>query len=336
MKTDESKSSMPSVFPEIPHFDAMEAGDNDPLEIEGWCSRLRQENTDLQDALGKADVEVYVLSQDITSLREKNKSLQKETSQIHDLKQQVENLRLKLKQNKDAADSEMEEQPEKLCLQMENRIDELLNELEHSEDETMELNKEVTILRNQISDLEKNLQKMRLELKEREDLAEERESIRKCMATTLSEYLSTIEVLNNRMNGIQSKVEESFREITLQKTNNESSEKHGRSLDDGTLMYEILKAKLDEERIQQKKWGFLGLMSLYIMMLKVLWCNIKVAYFTSFLILLFHYLLQLVQTQEPGFLCWCIRSVFCVDAVEAIEYILQPYVQNTGSDVVPT
>ncbi|XP_075708573.1 uncharacterized protein LOC142742560 isoform X2 [Rhinoderma darwinii] len=340
---------MASAFPELhddPRCGAMVAGDNDFLEINGWCSRLRQENTDLQDALLKADVEVYELSQEMSSLRERNKSLQKETSQLQDLKDQVEILRFKVKQNKDAADMEEQQRKnmatpgERRSLHLDERVDQLLNQLDHSQEETLLLKKEVTRLRHLITDLEKNLQKKTLEIEQYEELAQKRESIRKFMTNALNEYASTIEVLNNNIKTLQSQVEESSQEIALRKTVNDVSKMPGHPPEDGTLMCEILQAKIDEEWLlrtkQQKKWGFLGLRFLYTMMLKILWCNTKVAFFSFFFFLLFHYLLPLIQTQEPGVMGCYICSVCSSETFELIVYILQPYLQLIGSGVVPT
>ncbi|XP_056381151.1 uncharacterized protein LOC130276163 isoform X2 [Hyla sarda] len=289
---------------DAPYHVAMEAGDSDVLEIERWCCRLRQENTDLQDALGKADVEIHKLSQEIALLREKNKNLQKEICQFVDLKEQVENLKFKVKQNKDAADMESQPKEDKIrCLQKIStieRADQLVNQ--------------------------KELQKRRLDIKKKQEFAEEKESIRTCMTITLNEYASTREALNNKICTLQSQVEESSQDNFLRRTIQESSKITEYPPDDGTLMYEILQAKLDEERLrwtdEQKKWGFLRL--LYTMMLKVLWCNFKVAFFFGFFVLLFHYLLQLAQSQDQR---WYIQSVFSSETIEWMEHICQSFLQ---------
>ncbi|XP_056381116.1 uncharacterized protein LOC130276163 isoform X1 [Hyla sarda] len=315
---------------DAPYHVAMEAGDSDVLEIERWCCRLRQENTDLQDALGKADVEIHKLSQEIALLREKNKNLQKEICQFVDLKEQVENLKFKVKQNKDAADMESQPKEDKIrCLQKIStieRADQLVNQLDCCHDETVVLKKEVNRLRNQTTNLEKELQKRRLDIKKKQEFAEEKESIRTCMTITLNEYASTREALNNKICTLQSQVEESSQDNFLRRTIQESSKITEYPPDDGTLMYEILQAKLDEERLrwtdEQKKWGFLRL--LYTMMLKVLWCNFKVAFFFGFFVLLFHYLLQLAQSQDQR---WYIQSVFSSETIEWMEHICQSFLQ---------
>ncbi|XP_069817821.1 myosin heavy chain, cardiac muscle isoform-like isoform X2 [Dendropsophus ebraccatus] len=313
---------MTTDFPELrvnPYHGAMEAGDSDLLEIEGRCCRLRQQNADLQDALGKADTEVRELSHEIASLREMNKSLQKEMGQFMDLKKQVETLKFKVNQNEEAADIENQLKKDKF---------------DHSQGETVVLKKEVNRLRNQGTSLEEDLQKKRLELQQKQELAEEKESITICMTLTLNEYASTIEVLTNKINALQSKVTKSSQDFFM-RTMEESSKLTVHPPDDGTLMHEILRARLDEERLEQteqeKKWGFLGLRLLYTLMLKILWCNIKVAFFSGFFILFLHYLLQLFQ--DKGLVT---QSVFSSGTIELMEHVLQLFLQPISLGLVPT
>ncbi|XP_069817816.1 myosin heavy chain, cardiac muscle isoform-like isoform X1 [Dendropsophus ebraccatus] len=330
---------MTTDFPELrvnPYHGAMEAGDSDLLEIEGRCCRLRQQNADLQDALGKADTEVRELSHEIASLREMNKSLQKEMGQFMDLKKQVETLKFKVNQNEEAADIEnqLKKDKERRCQQMIERVDQLLTKFDHSQGETVVLKKEVNRLRNQGTSLEEDLQKKRLELQQKQELAEEKESITICMTLTLNEYASTIEVLTNKINALQSKVTKSSQDFFM-RTMEESSKLTVHPPDDGTLMHEILRARLDEERLEQteqeKKWGFLGLRLLYTLMLKILWCNIKVAFFSGFFILFLHYLLQLFQ--DKGLVT---QSVFSSGTIELMEHVLQLFLQPISLGLVPT
>ncbi|XP_069817822.1 myosin-6-like isoform X3 [Dendropsophus ebraccatus] len=225
---------MTTDFPELrvnPYHGAMEAGDSDLLEIEGRCCRLRQQNADLQDALGKADTEVRELSHEIASLREMNKSLQKEMGQFMDLKKQVETLKFKVNQNEEAADIEnqLKKDKERRCQQMIERVDQLLTKFDHSQGETVVLKKEVNRLRNQGTSLEEDLQKKRLELQQKQELAEEKESITICMTLTLNEYASTIEVLTNKINALQSKVTKSSQDFFMMRSdwNRQNKRKSG-------------------------------------------------------------------------------------------------------------
>ncbi|KAM4053804.1 uncharacterized protein ACNLHF_006338 isoform 2-T6 [Anomaloglossus baeobatrachus] len=335
---------MTSDFPvllEDPQYSAMEAGDNDLLEFEGWNCRYTQKNNDLQDALGKAGVERHELSEEIALLQKNNKSLRKEITELQYRKKKEENLRFKVKQNE--LPTVMQQQPkhekERRCLQMVKR-DQLKKQSVHCKDETLVLKNEVTRLRNLIIGLKKKLHLKKLELEEKEEFSQKMESKKKFLTTTLNQYATAIEVLNNQKPTLQIKVEEAFQGITRKNTNDESSRVSGQFLDDGTLMYEIVQAKLDEEQLlkseQQEKLGFLGLRLLCTTILKIMWCNTKVLFFSGFFILLFHYLLTLNQGKEPGFLGWFILSVFSSETSKWIQQTLHPYLQYIGSDGMPT
>ncbi|XP_077137039.1 uncharacterized protein LOC143794005 isoform X6 [Ranitomeya variabilis] len=254
----------------------------------------------------------------------------------------VKNLNFKIMRNKLEAelDQQSKNEKERRCLQIEERVDQLVNQFENYQHETLVLKKEITIRKNQIIDQEDRLEKKKLEQEEIEELAHKRESIKKYVTTTLKEYATAIEVLNNKMDALQTKVEESFQEISLRNAIDECSRKSAQSPVDGTFMHELIQVKLDEDQLlkaeQQKDWGFWGQKLLYAIMLKVLWYNIKVFFFSGFFILLLNYLLPLSKGNDPGYLGWFIRSVFSSEAVESIENILQPCLQRLGSGVVPT
>ncbi|XP_077137033.1 uncharacterized protein LOC143794005 isoform X3 [Ranitomeya variabilis] len=325
---------MTSDFPELhnvplcaspPLFHWVAGDKEDLLEIEGQCSRIRQKNTYLEDTLEKGEVEIHELFQETALLQEKNKRLQKAIAQLPDLKKMVKNLNFKIMRNKLEAELDQQSKNEKF---------------ENYQHETLVLKKEITIRKNQIIDQEDRLEKKKLEQEEIEELAHKRESIKKYVTTTLKEYATAIEVLNNKMDALQTKVEESFQEISLRNAIDECSRKSAQSPVDGTFMHELIQVKLDEDQLlkaeQQKDWGFWGQKLLYAIMLKVLWYNIKVFFFSGFFILLLNYLLPLSKGNDPGYLGWFIRSVFSSEAVESIENILQPCLQRLGSGVVPT
>ncbi|XP_075054005.1 uncharacterized protein LOC142140042 [Mixophyes fleayi] len=325
--------------------DAIEMAESRQLATEDRCKTLKQENTDLYELLEKADNEMLGLFDEVTSVREQNNSLQRQIAQLQDLMEEVDNLKHRLEQSMEAEFTAEQQRKdlERRCLQVENRAEELSNQISDCNFENKLLYEDVTRMRLLVAELQTSLQKKTLELKEKEDLLQKRDSVMEEMNLTVNEYSSIIEVLNNKIRALQSQLEETCQEIALRKNMEQTSVISPDPAVSGTLMYEMVQVKLEKELLKnhldkerQKKRGFLGLRLLFNMLLQLLWCYFITFVSTGFFLLFVYYLLQVIKIMNPNFQGLNLRCFLSPQTVDMIQEVLRPYLVLEGPGVVPS
>ncbi|XP_063813012.1 inositol 1,4,5-triphosphate receptor associated 2-like isoform X3 [Pseudophryne corroboree] len=282
------------------------------LALEGRCQRLKQESTQLYDALEAADMEMQRLLEEAASVRDQNNSLQKENAQLKELLKEADDLKILVEQNKEAA-----------CTAEQQKVA-MISDCGH---ENKSLRDEVTRLRQLITELETNLHSKALELKETEETSLKKDSAMEEMTLTVNEYSTIIEVLKGRIRALQSQQELTSQEIALRKSMEQTMALSSDPAAGGTLMYEMVQANLEKQLLlghwkkeQQKRSSIIR--SLCNMLLRLLWCYCKVFFFSGFLLLFFCHLMQFIQAQNPDFLRWVIRRVCSTQTMDIIQDLL--------------
>ncbi|XP_075439329.1 uncharacterized protein LOC142483148, partial [Ascaphus truei] len=143
------------------------------LEAEETNKRLKRENRALQETAERADVEAQGLLGENASLRDQNKSLQKEGRQCQELLQELENASLRLAQSEEAARAAElhSKELERRCAQIQERGDTLSQQICDFLEENKLLQKNATGLRGVVTALQRDLQKKTLELEEKEEIS---------------------------------------------------------------------------------------------------------------------------------------------------------------------
>ncbi|XP_063813011.1 inositol 1,4,5-triphosphate receptor associated 2-like isoform X2 [Pseudophryne corroboree] len=298
------------------------------LALEGRCQRLKQESTQLYDALEAADMEMQRLLEEAASVRDQNNSLQKENAQLKELLKEADDLKILVEQNKEAACTAEQQKVamERRCQQMEESAEQLSHQISDCGHENKSLRDEVTRLRQLITELETNLHSKALELKETEETSLKKDSAMEEMTLTVNEYSTIIEVLKGRIRALQSQQELTSQEIAL-KSMEQTMALSSDPAAGGTLMYEMVQANLEKQLLlghwkkeQQKRSSIIR--SLCNMLLRLLWCYCKVFFFSGFLLLFFCHLMQFIQAQNPDFLRWVIRRVCSTQTMDIIQDLL--------------
>ncbi|XP_069801631.1 uncharacterized protein [Dendropsophus ebraccatus] len=237
---------------------AVEIPNRKVQEMEEKWKMLKSLNSDLQEALEKSDIEVQELTQELASLNIEKKGLQEQKTKFLDLMEEADKLKLSLEHCQNAKHMTQQGKkewshtycnisgPEKRCLQMEQKEDELLYQISMSEEENRLLRDDVTRLNDHIMELERNLDAKSLELREKDKQFEETESVIEEMTVTINQYLSIKEVLNNKIKELTSQLEESQQEIAMRKASLENDLLNTAEAS-GTIMYEIIQNKLEKQ-----------------------------------------------------------------------------------------
>ncbi|XP_075707038.1 uncharacterized protein LOC142741555 [Rhinoderma darwinii] len=334
--TDNDPSSM---FLHLPRGTA-----NKWQEMEEKWKRLRTLNNDLQEALEKSDIEVQELTQELESLHEENRSLQKEKAKFLDLMDEADKLKLSLEHCKYAectakhGKKELVSGQERNCPQMEEKADQLLHQISVSEEENHLLCDDVNKLKQQVMELERYLDRKNLELSEKDKHSQEIDSVIEEMTMTMNQYSSIKEVLNNKIQELQSQLEESYQEIAMRNAFEENGLINNPEAS-GTIMYEIIQTKLEKQLEQthmakqcQGIQGFLGLRLLLNIMVQFLWCCFSV----GFVFFLFFLLIRLYHTLHPDYLLLDLRRVFSAQTFEVIQNLLHPFMKMRELGLVPS
>ncbi|XP_071989316.1 uncharacterized protein [Engystomops pustulosus] len=315
----------------------MEEGNSKRQEMEAKWKRLKILKDDLQESLEKSDIEVQDLMQELASLREENKTLQKEKAKFLDLMEEADRLKLSLEQceNTERRARQGEKELERRCLHMEEKAEELLHMISVSENENNLLRDDVTWLKQQIVELEGHLNTKSLELKEKDNQAQERELVIEEMRVTMSQYLSIKQVLNDKIQELQSQLEESYQEIAMRKAVEENSMIKNPSA--STIMYEIIETRLEKQLEQERMkndgiHGFLGWRFLLNMMQQFLWCSFSVGFF----LLVFYVFMRLFHAVRPEYPLLNLRRIFLSETVDVLQNLLHPYLKLRVLGVKPS
>ncbi|KAM4048197.1 uncharacterized protein ACNLHF_011098 [Anomaloglossus baeobatrachus] len=308
--------------------------------------RLKSLYNYLLEDLDEVEAEVHILRQEQSSLLEENKSLQEEKAKLRDLLEEAESLELSLETSNNSENTAhpTKKEPDVCCEDKE--FQEILKEEEHellheiciSELENKSLREDVTILEQEVLELECNLNAKTLELREMDNNNQESESVIKEMTVTLNDYISTKEDLKNTIQELECQLEESLEELAMRKEIEERAFMENRRASD-TIMCEIIQIDLEKQLVQaqmkkQQGQGIQGVFCrfLYNMALEFLWNSFSVGIF----FLLSFFFLQVFHTIYPDYLLLDLRCLFSDQTVEVLQNILYPFMKLKVLGPVPT
>ncbi|XP_069501609.1 uncharacterized protein [Ambystoma mexicanum] len=289
---------------------AQPAQQNWILESEDIKRKQRQEISNLQEALEKADEENIQLLRENSCLKVHNKSLQQVSSHSEKLLEELETMKHGLTVNtKTIQDLEAQKKElEKKKSHLEQQVEELSAQIFECSEDNKILQEELKMLKIMVPELEEKLQTSRLEVKENEELYKKKECYMEVMATTIKEYSSIIEVMHNKICSLNDQLEKAQQELALIKMDDHGVERPTSPPSSGSLMYEIvqaelekklLKTHLDNERRRNRLFGFRLLL---FMVSRLLGFCQKVILLVVFLVVFLALSLFYVHLVNPSFL----------------------------------